>query len=272
MTDLGRSRKRFLALTLAAGLVLLAGCAPSSPGAASGAVTILGAAPVTLDPAAQGDIGSAQVTAQLFETLTAFDASLTIQPALASGWLSSNGGRTITFSLRPNLTFSDGSALTAADVVRSWLRLLNPAHPSPLASLLDEIHGARAYLGGQTSDPSSVGLKAEGNSVVVTFDSPATDFPALVSGPSFGIVPASIDDPATLTAGSFVGSGGIPAGQADRFRADPDRQQGVLGRTAADRHDPPADHDQRPEPGRGLRGRHARLHPHRPVRRFLDPL
>ena len=77
MTDLGRSRQGFLALTLAAGLVLLAGCAPTSTGAANGAVTILGSAPETLDPAVQGDLGSAQVTAQLFETLTAFDASLT---------------------------------------------------------------------------------------------------------------------------------------------------------------------------------------------------
>ena len=207
MTDLGRSRQGFLALTLAAGLVLLAGCAPTSTGAANGAVTILGSAPETLDPAVQGDLGSAQVTAQLFETLTAFDASLTVQPALASGWVSTDGGRTITFTLRPNLKFSDGSALTAGDVVRSWLRLLDPAHPSPLASLLDEIHGARAYLGGQSSDPSSVGLKADGNTIVVTFDNPATDFPALVSGPSFGVVPPSIDKPATLTPGSFVGSG-----------------------------------------------------------------
>lgn len=207
MTDLGTMKGMLRPLALVAGILLLAGCAPASSGAAGGDVTILGGAPETLDPAVQGDIGSAQVTAQLFETLTAFDASLTVQPALASGWTSSNGGRTITFTLRPNLKFSDGSTLTAADVVRSWLRLINPAHPSPLASLLDEIHGARAFLAGQSSDPSTVGLVASGSTVVVTFDNPATDFPALVSGPSFGIVPASIDNPATLAAGSFVGSG-----------------------------------------------------------------
>jgi len=207
MTDLGTIKDRFRPLALVAGILLLAGCAPANSSAPGGDVTILGGAPVTLDPAVQGDIGSAQVTAQLFETLTAFDASLTVEPALASGWTSANGGRTITFTLRPNLRFSDGSPLTAADVVRSWLRLIDPAHPSPLASLLDEIHGARAFLAGHSSDPSTVGLKASGSTVVATFDNPATDFPALVSGPSFGVVPASIDNPATLTAGSFVGSG-----------------------------------------------------------------
>src|SRR5579862_7268610 len=188
--------------------ILVAGRSPAdSAGAPASSVTILGGAPVTLDPAVQGDLGSAQITAQLFESLTAFDASLTVEPALASGWVSSDGGRTITFTLRPNLAFSDGTPLTSADVVRSWLRLIDPAHPSPLASLLGEIHGATAYLAGKSTDPASVGLRAAGNTVIVTFDQPATDFPALVSGPSFGIVPASIDDPATLSAGSFVGSG-----------------------------------------------------------------
>ena len=171
------------------------------------AVTILGGEPVTLDPAVQGDLGSAQVTAQLFETLTAVDPSLVVQPALASGWASADGGRSMTFNLRPNLTFSDGSPLTAADVVRSWLRLLDPAHPSPLASLMIEIKGVSAYLAGQSTDPATIGLKADGSSIVVTFDNPATDFPALVSGPAFGIVPASISDPATLAPGTFVGSG-----------------------------------------------------------------
>ncbi|MGH2465191.1 MAG: ABC transporter substrate-binding protein, partial [Candidatus Limnocylindrales bacterium] len=197
-------------LALVASIALIAGCSPSTPGiagAGTGSVTILGGEPTTLDPAVQGDLGSAQITAQLFESLTAFDASLSVQPALASGWVSSDAGRTITFTLRPNLKFSDGTPLTAADVVRSWLRLINPAKPSPLASLMDEIHGAKAYLAGTSSDPAAVGLKAAGNTVVVTFDNPATDFPSLISGPTFAVVPTAIDDPATLTPGSFVGSG-----------------------------------------------------------------
>ena len=73
---------------------------------------------------------------------------------------------------------------------------------------MSEIHGASDRIWpGQSSDPSTVGLKADGDTVVVTFDQPATDFPALVSGPAFGVVPAAIDDPATLAAGTFVGSG-----------------------------------------------------------------
>ena len=211
-----RRRSQAVALVLVAGLLaLIIGPARFGTGqpsvvpavASRDSVTILGGEPETLDPAVQGDLGSAQVTAQLFETLTAFDPSLAVRPALASSWVTGDGGRSITFTLRPDLKFSDGASLGATDVVRSWLRLINPAHPSPLASLLGEIHGAGDFLSGRSTDPATVGLKADGNTVVVTFDQPSADFVALISGPSFGVVPATIDDPASLAAGSFIGSG-----------------------------------------------------------------
>ncbi len=66
-----------------------------------------------------------------------------------------------TFHLRPDLTFSDGSPLRASDVVRSWLRLIDPAAPSPLASIALDIAGAEAYLRGQNPDPGAVGLHAD---------------------------------------------------------------------------------------------------------------
>src|SRR4029453_3318618 len=116
--------------------------------------------PTTLDPAAQGDAGSAAITAQLFETLTAFDGALQLQPALAESWRFDEGGRRVTFKLRPGLTFSDGSPLRASDVVRSWLRLIDPDHPSPLASIVLDIVRAEAYLRGTATDPASVGLHA----------------------------------------------------------------------------------------------------------------
>ena len=59
------------------------------------------------------------------------------------------------------LTFSDGSPLTAEDVRRSWLRVIDPAAPSPLASLLFDVEGARAYAAGQGS-ADAVGIRADG--------------------------------------------------------------------------------------------------------------
>ena len=74
-------------------------------------VRILVNPPSTFDPAAGGDIATAAVTAQLYETLTVYDASLTLQPGLAASWDVAADGRSAVFHLRPNLTFSDGTPL-----------------------------------------------------------------------------------------------------------------------------------------------------------------
>jgi oligopeptide transport system substrate-binding protein len=172
-------------------------------------VKILSGAPDELDPALQGDIGSAAVGAQLYETLTGFDPSLVLRPALAESWEVLDGGRRVVFHLRDGLTFSDGTPLTGADVVRSWLRIVDPRRPSPLASLMADVSGADAYLRGTSSDPSTVGLSADGNTVEVRLDRPATDFPSIVSSPTFAIVPPSLaTGPDAIQAGkTFVGSG-----------------------------------------------------------------
>jgi oligopeptide transport system substrate-binding protein len=194
-------------------LALLAGVVGTAPGAAADRVVqILTGEPETLDPAAQGDSGSAAVTAQLFESLTAFDADRQVRPALAESWRFTDGARHVTFHLRPNLAFSDGSPLRPSDVARSWLRLIDPTHPSPLASIAFDIEGAEAYLRGQSGDPASVGIHADdaANDLTVDLVRPAADFVNIIAGPSFSVVPPSVGkDPAALQPGSaFVASGG----------------------------------------------------------------
>jgi oligopeptide transport system substrate-binding protein len=175
---------------------------------ADGSVRILLGAAGTLDPAAQGDIASAAISAQIFEGLTAFDPELNVRPALAASWDLFDDGRRIVFHLRPNMTFSDGSPITGADVVRSWLRILNPKAPSPLVSLIGDVEGALAYSRGENPDPTSVGLTANGLDVEVRLRRPATDFPSVVASPTFAVVPPGLDDdPGALTPQGFVGSG-----------------------------------------------------------------
>jgi oligopeptide transport system substrate-binding protein len=169
--------------------VLTGGGAAPARAAARTDLKILVQEPSTFDPAAQGDAADAAITAQLYETLTAYDAGRQLQPALARSWDVAADGRHVTFHLRPNLTFSDGAPLTAEDVVGSWLRLLDPRHPSPLDALLIDVKGARAYVSGQSSDPASVGLKANGSDVDVELERPGADFPAIVSAPIFAVVP-----------------------------------------------------------------------------------
>ena len=188
----------------------LAGCVGTAAGAApEGTVRLLGGAPAMWDPALQGDEETAAVLANVDESLTAIDASGHVQPALAASWTSSADGRSLTFTLRPGLTFSDGSPLRAADVVRSWLRLLDPQQPSPLASLLEPVTGVADLLAGHGS-LGAVGISTSGPlAVTVTFTAPAAYFPATAASPSLAVVPATIDATYEQPAppDGFVGSG-----------------------------------------------------------------
>ncbi len=207
---------------LAALAVLTAIAAVRLPGSVQAVdrneVRILAQAPGTFDPAAQGDADTAAVLAQLYETLTSYDASLTLQPALAASWDVAADGRSVVFHLRPGLTFSDGSALTAQDVVGSWLRLLDPASPSPLVALMIDVRGARDHLAGRVSDPAKVGLKANGSDVEVQLDRPGADFPAIVSAPIFAVVPPSAwrDHQLVVGVGGVVSGGYVVAGVSQK--------------------------------------------------------
>ncbi|MES2208955.1 MAG: peptide ABC transporter substrate-binding protein [Chloroflexota bacterium] len=184
---------------------------PVARGAAQTEVTIPAGDPTTLDPALQSDIGSAAYSAQLYESLTAFDLGLTLRPALAESWDVSDDGRRIVFHLRPGLVFSDGASLTAEDVVASWLRIIDPKRPSQLASLLLDVRGAAEHLAGRATDPAAVGLRADGLDVIVDLERPGADFPSIVSSPTFGVVPAqvwrdgsSVDRPGVPSSGAYV--------------------------------------------------------------------
>ena len=211
MTRSGRSGSGafLVGLTLAVGALLARGGSGPASAAGRNDVKILVQAPSTFDPAAQGDVATAAITAQLYETLTTYDAALQLQPALARSWDVAPDGRRVVFHLRPNLAFSDGTPLTAEDVVGSWLRLLDPAHPSPLVALLIDVKGARAYLTRASSDPTSVGLRANGGDVEVDLERPGADFPAIVSAPIFGVVPPAVwrDGQAAFGPGAVVSGG-----------------------------------------------------------------
>jgi ABC-type transport system substrate-binding protein len=204
-------RRTVLLVPLLAGVLLGGACSQPSAAESDGTAKIALGLPTDLDPAATGDAGSAAFTAQFFETLTTFDETLELRPALAESWRIEDGGRRVIFHLRTGLTFSDGSPLRAADVVRSWLRIIDPAAPSPLATLMLDVEGALDYIRGN-GDVDDVGLTADeaANDVVVDLVRPAAEFVTVVASPTFGIVPPGVgSDANALRAGeSFVVSGG----------------------------------------------------------------
>ncbi len=92
-----------------------------------------GSEPASLDPhKVESDI-EFNIISDLFEGLVSVTPAGAIQPRLAERW-ENKDNLLWTFHLRPGLTWSDGTAITAQDIVWSWQRLVSPTTASPYAS------------------------------------------------------------------------------------------------------------------------------------------
>lgn len=162
----------------------------------------------TLDPAFIADAGDVQLLLQLYAGLTRLDETGEPYPSIASGWEISDDGRTYEFAIREGLTFSDGTPLTAEDVRRSWLRLLDPATGASAPDVLSVVVGAAERLAG-TADEDEVGVRApDATTLVVELRHPASYFLDIVATPSTFVVPPTADATTTWQAPEgFVGSG-----------------------------------------------------------------
>jgi peptide/nickel transport system substrate-binding protein len=122
-----------LALVLTSPLVarVFAQAAPRLPGELAWTI---GYDPKTFDPAKVDDEESEMVRYLTAGVLLRFNrATQQVEPALAESWTLSPDGKTVTFKLRPNLQFSDGSKLSSRDAAWSIRRVLSPATGAPVA-------------------------------------------------------------------------------------------------------------------------------------------
>jgi oligopeptide transport system substrate-binding protein len=208
---------------LAVGIVVLAlVLAPSlvvpRAHAADDVLRYLGGEVKTLDPAHIADAADVQLLLQLYAGLTRLDENGEPYPSLAESWTVSDDGRTYTFRLRDGLRFSDGSPLTANDVARSWLRILDPATGGTAPDVLSVIHGARERLTG--SPEEEVGIQApDATTLVVELRHAASYFPAIAATPTAFVVPPTADSSQDWqTVDGFIGSGPYVAESLDDTR------------------------------------------------------
>jgi peptide/nickel transport system substrate-binding protein len=75
-------------------------------------------------------------------------------PGLAASWEIDN--LTFTFHLQPNVTFSDGTEVTAEDVKFTLEGLVNPQTASTAASKFEPIAGAAEYMAGEADSLSGI--------------------------------------------------------------------------------------------------------------------
>ncbi len=129
-------RRRYLLLPV----VLLAGVTaactgaptPSASGRPDNSAMVLAEAmePASLNPL---DGYAPYGASKIFDGLLEHQADGSLRPALAASQpVPSTDGKSWTVILRNNVTFSNGAAFTAADVVATYQALLDPAFDSPL--------------------------------------------------------------------------------------------------------------------------------------------
>ena len=97
----------------------------------------------TLDPRLTRDTTASRTANLIYSGLVEIAPNLEAVPELAESWESPDP-QTIIFTLRPDLTFSDGSPLTAEDVVFTYETILDPDFNAPQRALYTPIDSIEA--------------------------------------------------------------------------------------------------------------------------------
>lgn len=119
----------------------------------------------TLDPHFAIESMSAGIVDQLFCGLVDHSPDLEVVPDLAESWQVDAEGRKYLFHLRGDARWSDGAPVTAGDFEHAWRRALDPTTRSPVATILHDIKGARAFQRGEVG-PAELGVHARGPSAL----------------------------------------------------------------------------------------------------------
>jgi peptide/nickel transport system substrate-binding protein len=132
-----RSRLTYRSAAAAAAIVaisVLAACGSSSPSASSAAGSAAGASgasgtvnwewelPTSWDPVTSSAGWDMHVLGLVYASITSLNTKGDASPGLASAWKYAADGKSVTFTLRPGLKFSDGSPLTATSVQQNIQR------------------------------------------------------------------------------------------------------------------------------------------------------
>ncbi|MCB9945036.1 MAG: ABC transporter substrate-binding protein [Geminicoccaceae bacterium] len=146
--------------------------------------------PPHLDPTAGAAAAIDEVVyANIFEGLTRIDENGVVQPALAREWSISEDGLTYTFQLADGVTFQDGAAFDASDVVFTFERAMADDSTNAHKDLFEPV--------------ASVAAGDDGSSVVITLKRPTGQFLFDIGlGDAVIVDPASADNNKTMPVGT----------------------------------------------------------------------
>ncbi len=139
--------------------------------------------PDSFDPSVTNNSFASIFLNNAFEGLTALDpATGSVTGGNAESWEISEDGTVYTFKLREGLKWSDGSALTAADYVYTFQRILTPETTARYLTLVtDYVVNAQAYYDG-TATAEELGVKAlDDTTLEITLLNPTPYFTDLLT-------------------------------------------------------------------------------------------
>ena len=143
-----------------------------------------GEEPQTLDPHLAEGVPSANILRDLFQGLTTTSPDGRVVPGAAVHWDISRDGRTYTFFLRPEVRWSNGDALTAADFVYSFRRAVDPDTGASYGRMLSPIVNAEAIFAGE-AEPETLGVRALNETTIqIDLADPTPYFLGLLTHPT----------------------------------------------------------------------------------------
>ncbi len=140
----GGRRRWMVAALLSVVVAVSAACSQSSGDSETSErelVTLQVSDPLqTMDPAMASGAVLGGVQMSVFQTLTTAsavaDGSMAVRPLLATSWEMAEDGKSWTYQLREDVTFTDGTPFDADVVVKNFERVFDPDLPVPLRSTM----------------------------------------------------------------------------------------------------------------------------------------
>ena len=151
-----------------------------------------GGEPPSLDPGLATDTTSANILLNIMDPLVKLDEDLNPVPSAAERFETSEDGKTVTFTLRDDIKWTNGDPVTAQDFEYAWKRTVSPELGADYAYQFSAIAGADEY---NSCDPKKddcealaekMGVKAvDDKTLEVTLKAPTPWFLQQVAHHSF---------------------------------------------------------------------------------------
>ena len=135
-----------------------------------------------------------------------------VNPGAADSWEFNDDASAITFHIRDNACWSDGTPLTANDFVYSFKRLVDPASNAPYGWAAEFIKNAAAIMYDQTLPVDQLGVSApDDHTFVIEFEGPSSYVLSFLDLPCFYPVKQEVvekwGDQYALSAEAMLGNG-----------------------------------------------------------------